>query len=300
MMSFGQSEIANCDMGAQAMDSIIDHCKKACQSAKLIPHPFPHYVIDDFLPAEIFAELVNSGLSEHALLKRRFETSLEAGKSVHGNEEMNAAANMPIKLLGGPFGSALISELFGIDGVSSMFDRPNFGGYYPFHQMNTGGLLGSHVDHSYSIDGQVHVANCIFYANSNWADEWGGETVLFDDIGANELARVSPKPNRLLVFMHSSKSFHGVDVVKCPGSEKRMTYYMDYYTTKGNAQKAYERIQAGSASNKLRSWRHGTIFLPFHPLGKLQFPDLTSVDRIKKEAGYVFHYLKYLWTRLTS
>lgn len=156
------------------MDSLQDHCEKAYRSAKLIEHPLPHCGIDDFLPTDTYAELVHSGLVEQALLKRQFETSLETEKSVHCNEGMNAAANIPIKLLGGEFGSKLIGELFGTDGVSSIFDRPNFGGYYPFHQMSTGGILGSHIDHSFSIDRQIHVANCLFYANPDWPKEWGG------------------------------------------------------------------------------------------------------------------------------
>jgi hypothetical protein len=282
------------------MDSLIAHCERAYRTAKLVKDPFPHYVIDNFLPAETFAELVSSGLAEHALLKRQFETSLEAGKSVHGNEGMNAAANIPIKLLGGDFGSKLIGELFGIEGVSSMFDRPNFGGYYPFHQMSAGGLLGSHIDHSFSKDRQIHVANCLFYASPEWPDEWGGETILFDGEGLREIARVRPKPNRLLVFLHSSQAFHGVDVVRCPSNFKRMSYYMDYYTSEENARSAYACDQNTPGSGRLRTWKHGTIFVPFHPLGKFKFPDLSNAKRLRGEATYVFHYGKYLLGKLLS
>lgn len=282
------------------MDSIREHCEKAYRTAMLVRHPFPYCVIDDFLPAETFDALVNSGLSEQAQLKRQFETSLEAGKSVHGNEGMNAVANIPVKLLGGEFGSKLIGKLFGIDGVSSMFDRPNFGGYYPFHQMTAGGWLGSHIDHSFSTDQQIHVANCIYYASPRWMEEWGGETILFDRLGLREVARVSPKPNRLLVFMHSSVAFHGVDLVKCPQSERRMSYYMDYYATKKNARAAYAQNHADVNSKGMRTWTHGTIFVPFHPLGKFRFPDLSSVNRVRAEAVYLFHYVKYLFARLLS
>jgi hypothetical protein len=282
------------------MNSLIAHCESAYRSAKLLRNPFPHYIIDNFLPPETFADLVNAVLAQQALLKRQFETSLEAGKSVHGNEGMNAAANIPIKLLGGEFGSKLIGELFGIEGVSSMFDRPNFGGYYPFHQMSTGGLLGSHIDHSFSTDRQIHVANCLFYASPHWPEEWGGETILFDRTGLREIVRVQPKPNRLLVFLHSSLAFHGVDVVKCPSSHKRMSYYMDYYASKENTCNAYARDQNTPSSGRIRTWKHGTIFVPFCPLGKFQFPDFSSAKRLKSEAVYVFHYVKYLLGKMFS
>ena len=282
------------------MDSIQKYCEKAYRSAKLVQYPFPYLVIDDFLPAETFALLANSLLSAQAQLKRQFETSLEAGKSVHSNDGMNAVANIPIKLLGGEFGSKMIGDLFGIIGVSSMFDRPNFGGYYPFHQMSSGGLLGSHVDHSFSTDREVHVGNCLFYANPHWQDDWGGETILFDRFGFREEARVQPKPNRLLVFLHSSLSLHGVDVVKCPPSVKRMTYYMDYYASKENARLAYSNYQADANSRGIRSWAHGTTFVPFRPLGKFKVPYILNVKRCKTEVIYVYVYTKYLLGKFLS
>lgn len=282
----------------KSTDLMLDHCERAYRSANLIQKPFPHYVIDDFLPDDIFSELVNVGLAEKALIKRQFETSLESGKSVHGNEGMNSASNIPIQLLGGKFGSKLISDLFGVDGVSSMFDRPNFGGYYPFHQMSEGGFLGAHVDHSSSTDGQIHIANCIFYASPNWPELWGGDTILFDRSGLREVARVHPKPNRLLVFLHSSLAFHGVDTLHCPTNAKRMTYYMDYYATSENANKAYARYNAVSRFNRFRTWNHGTIFIPFHPLGTFRLPGFSSIKHMKGELAYAFHYAKYILARL--
>lgn len=52
------------------MNSLIAHCESAYRSAELVKNPFPHYVVDNFLPPETFAELVNSGLAQQALLKR--------------------------------------------------------------------------------------------------------------------------------------------------------------------------------------------------------------------------------------
>lgn len=282
------------------MNSLEAHCERAYRAATLVRNPFPHYVIDNFLPPEVFAKLVDSGVAGQALVKRQFETSLEAGKSVHGNEGMNDAANIPIKLLGGPFGKRLISDLFGINQVSSMFERPNFGGYYPFHKMTDGGLLGSHVDHSLSTDRQVHVANCLFYASPEWPEGWGGETILFDRSGLHEVARVQPKPNRLLVFLHSSSSFHGVDVVNCPASKMRMSYYMDYYARTENAAKAYALDKNTPSTGRMRTWSHGTIFVPLHPLGKFQLPDLSSMKRVKREVIYVLHFARFLLRKIFS
>lgn len=124
--------------------------------------------------------------------------------------------------------------------------------------------------------------------------------MLFDRFGLREAARVCPKPNRLLVFMHSSVAFHGVDVVTCPASEKRMSYHMDYYASKENSSIAYARYQNNPTSRGLRSWTHGTIFVLFRPLGEFRFPDLSTIKRVRGEVGYVLHCIKYLLGRLLS
>jgi Rps23 Pro-64 3,4-dihydroxylase Tpa1-like proline 4-hydroxylase len=75
--------------------------------------------------------------------------------------------------------------------------------------MKTGGLLGAHVDHSHSANDNklLHVANAIFYVSQKWDEAWGGETLLFNSTGFKIIKKISPKPNRLILFIHSSTSF---------------------------------------------------------------------------------------------
>jgi len=282
------------------VDKLIEHCQKACRSAKLIHKPFPHFVIDNFLPPETFIELSNIQFAEQVTIKKKFESSVETGKTVFSNEGMEHVANIPIKLLGGPFGSKLISDLFRTSGISSMFDRPNFGGYYPFHQMKTGGWLGPHVDHSFSTDGQIHIANCIYYANNEWQEEWGGHTILYDKNGLHEVARVDVKPNRLLLFMHSSFTFHGVALVKCPSKVKRHTYYMDYYADKEDSEIAYTYFKEKYNSKFLQTWRHGTIFIPLSYARKSKFRKTLKIENLKKELKYIIFYVIYLGKKMLT
>ena len=71
-----------------------------------------------------------------------------------------------------------------------MKDFEEYGGYYPFHKMTSGGILGSHVDHSHSSNEKyTHFANIIYYSSEIWEPEWGGSTLLFDKFGFNQVKK---------------------------------------------------------------------------------------------------------------
>ena len=84
--------------------------------------------------------------------------------------------------------------------ITTMANFDKFGGYYPFHSSETGGILGSHIDHS-NLEEMFHFANSLLYVHPYWEKKWGGETVLYNKFGTKEIKLVTPKPNRLLLFI---------------------------------------------------------------------------------------------------
>ena len=177
--------------------------------------PYTHAIIDDFLPSEIFIKIVNSLnlLGDLRDVKKRFSNYIESNKEVYGDKDLNDLLKLPINVLGGAIVKEKFQKLFNIDEVTSLTDVPNYGGYYPFHVMGKGGLLGSHVDHSHSFGGKLHIANSIYYASPKWEESWGGETMLLNNFGTKIVKKISFKPNRLVLFVHSAKSFHAVNKI---------------------------------------------------------------------------------------
>jgi hypothetical protein len=53
---------------------------------------------------------------------------------------------------------------------------------------------------------------------------------LFDRKGKKELAKVSYKPNRAIIFLHTPYSFHGVSEISDSAPVTRQTLYVDYYS----------------------------------------------------------------------
>ncbi len=255
--------------------------------------PFPHAIIDNFLPEDIFLEVVEwtSKINTFQDLKKSFKTYVELNKNVYGDKDLLKFSRLPIQILGGSIGKKIFENFLNGQKLISMLDAPDYGGYYPFHSMKKSGMLGSHVDHSTSKLGDIHVANSIFYVSPRWENKWGGETILFNRSGLKILKKIDPIPNRLMLFIHSSISFHGVNILNCPDNIQRNTYYMDYYVKKEEL-KNIKNILKDKGFSKPVYCFHSTTFLPFFPLGIRSFK-WKFIFR-KDTYSYIRTLLKYL------
>jgi hypothetical protein len=268
----------------------------ACRPIHINSNPFPYFIIDDFLPLDIFEQITSCSLSESSL-RKDFLTPIER-KQVYGDEDLFGPQKFPIKLLGGIIGKNLISKIINSQSVISMMDSDNYGGYHPFHSMQSGGYLGSHVDHSYSInDDELHIANCIYYVSPQWEENWGGETLLFDKTGLRIIEKILPKPNRLIVFAHSSNSFHGTDRLNCPESKSRNTYYMDFYIPKSEYRTVKAHLKKAFGVD-FSIWRHVTCFHPFAPLGIKSFSLKEFFSRTQYFPSFFVYWLVFLFRPL--
>mgnify|MGYP001392503834 CR=1 FL=1 len=266
---------------------------------KIFKEPFPHIIIDDFFPKDFFKLLHKANVNMKDI-KKSFTGVIE-NKKVFSVKGLDTIASLPIQILGGKLGKRLVNHLtYGENEyeendlkVLSMNDFEEYGGYYPFHTMTSGGILGSHVDHSNNSNQEyTHFANIIYYSHEDWKSDWGGSTLLFDKFGFKIIKKVFPRPNRLIVFLHfSSTSFHGVDKIFCPKGIERNTYYMDYYLDNNDFQNCLRYLNKNKP-DKFRTWYHGTTFIPFLPLGLKKFSfknffDLTNFT-------YIYYYVLYV------
>lgn len=239
-------------------------------------YPFPHIILDNFIPPKIFRELSvqDTGLVLPTLEHNRSE--LEKNKHT-SNNTTNALEQYAHDLLTSrDFLQSLRGDYFNdAFPLQSLRDFPNHTFQY-FHKSYRGAKLGRHVDHC-QLDGKVHILNAIYYSHPEWYSSWGGYTTLYDSRG-NEIQRIEPKPNRLLLFFHDSNSFHGCSEVFCPSDSVRRTIYTDYYTSRCNLPHIildyYSRAQW---------WEHGTTFAPVIGSGKFLF--------------YVKGWLHYKWNK---
>ena len=253
-------------------------------------HPFPHAIIDNFFPEDIFKQISSFSAENITDLKRTFTSDLELNKKVFGIEGTSDVFRKPISLMGKDEGKKLFKDLMNSEKIITLADHNNFAGYYPFHSSANGGLLGSHIDHS-NLGRNFHFANSIFFSHPKWKKEWGGETILFNSSGFKPVSYVEPKPNRMVLFIHSNESFHGVKLISCPKDITRNSYYMDYYIQPEDIENLNKNLRKINLKRSLIFTYHRTTFLPLFPEGIHSFK-ISNLFR-KTTLSYLINYVIY-------
>ena len=118
--------------------------------------------------------------------------------------------------------------------------------------------------------------------------------MLFSNAGLKIIKKITPVANRLVLFVHSSTSFHGVNKVQSPAGVNRSTYYMDYYINDKQLPEINKALKAKGSKNLVYSF-HTTSFVPFFPLGIKSFR-IKSLF-MKNTYPYLKVFLKYLLAR---
>ncbi len=196
-------------------------------------HPFPHVVIDDFLPAQVAEDLLTD-----------FEAKQEGWKHYHHYNERKLALTdlekMPPRtrelfeeMQSPPF-VAFISKLSGIEGLISDSTLEGAG----MHMIEPGGFLNMHTDfltHTKQRSWRRHI-NLLVYLNKHWKEDWSGNLELWDAEMSHCVQSVVPAFNRCVIFNTLPKSYHGhPHKLACPPGETRKSILLYYYRDEGEA-----------------------------------------------------------------
>ena len=116
----------------------------------------------------------------------------------------------------------------------------------------------------------------------------GGSTEFYKWYGLLKGAEVKYKPNRLILFLHSSKSFHKVSRIKS-NKLNRFSVYMDYYI---HRDKLSHFIEQTKKNKKFvpKFWQHQTTFVP--TFGQLVNSLFKESKYYKKR--YIYIFFKYI------
>ena len=258
-------------------------------------NPFPYVIIDNYLEESEFKDLIDELENINPIVKSNFSTALEE-KNIYENNSLKENSNQLVQRIGSAEIKNIISSYSGNLPVLSLGETENFSGYSTFHITRKRGMLGSHVDHSEIQEGNyLHIANAIFYASSFWQKGWGGETVFFSRNGFSPKIEIDPLPNRLIIFIHTANSFHGVKEYNPEKKIFRKTFYHDFYINKKYKQIFLQAINR-NRKEKLDLSKHGTTFIPFFPDGlkNISIRKILSLTNIK----YISPYLIYIFNRV--
>lgn len=210
--------------------------------------PFPHIVIDQFLPDE----LINKILENFPKKKVSEEVVFDGGYLGHHKRQIPPAqCNGFNRELFAFFNSApALKFLESISGIKGLLPDPYYNGG-GFHEISRGGLLGIHADFRLNKQLNLHRRiNLLIYLNEGWDEGWGGQLELWDKVMKNKVKGIFPFINRCVIFNTDADSYHGhPDALNCPDDITRKSIALYYYTASASI---LDEIPAHSTMYKAR------------------------------------------------
>ena len=200
--------------------------------------PFPHIVIDKFLPETI----LDSVLDEFNKNKNWWYDKVKWTEPYQVNKfywpyDIETANNMPndlptisalVNYLNSPVMLKYLEELTGIDNLIS--DELLMGG--GLHKITSGGKLAIHKDYNvHPVKKIYRRLNLLIYLNKDWKQEWEGNLELWDKDHTKLEVSVEPLFNRAVIFTISEESLHGHPVpLNTPENVSRNSIALYYFT----------------------------------------------------------------------
>jgi hypothetical protein len=206
--------------------------------------PFPHVVIDDFLPAEVCEKVLAEFPDPYGIDWFKFDRDHSKKLATRGVDQFGEATRDLLLQCTEP---ACLQFLERLTGITGLIPDPYFEGG-GLHQIERGGYLKIHTDFNFHtrlrLDRRI---NLIVYLNKEWRDDYNGHLELWDRGMTRCVRKVLPIYNRCVVFNTTDWSFHGhPERLACPKELTRKSIALYYYTN-------------GRPDNE-RSEAHGTLW----------------------------------------
>ena len=190
--------------------------------------PFPHVVIDDFLPPDVLEPVLAEFPEPRDNEWETFDNAREIKLALADTEKVGPATRHLLAEFNSQVFIDFLERLTDIDGLVP--DPHYVGG--GLHQIRTGGFLKVHADFNrherLRLDRRL---NGILYLNKDWEEDWGGHLQLWNKDMTQCESKVLPVFNRFLLFATTDDANHGhPDPLRCPADRARRSMALYYYT----------------------------------------------------------------------
>ncbi len=203
--------------------------------------PFPHVVIDDFLPEEAVRYCVENFPKKAGPDSFSFDRDQERYKtSFHPDFLQPRLRHLFYSFNSRPF----ITMVENITGIKGLIPDPYFSGA-GFHEIKNGGHLSMHADfnHHKRLNLERRV-NLLVYLNEDWKEEYGGQLELWTQDMTRQVHSIVPLMNRCAIFTTTQSSMHGnPQPVNHPQKVPRRSIALYYYTSTWSDQKVSKTTQ---------------------------------------------------------
>ena len=191
-------------------------------------NPFPHIVIDNFLPNNILEEILEEFPSPEQINWKKYDKAFEKKLGAASEIQMGEKTRFLLYQLNS---SIFLNFIEKLTGVQQLIPDPFFDGA-GLHQIQRGGFLKLHIDfnkhHKLPLDRRI---NLILYLNQDWKEEYGGALELWDQELQGCVKKIPPLFNRCVIFSTNDFTYHGhPEPLNCPEGITRKSIALFYYS----------------------------------------------------------------------
>lgn len=242
-------------LGGESLAGFLDPAYKtlgpALHAGYRQAHPFPHVVIDDFLPPALADQVIEEFPAPSSIDWIQFNHGGAVKLGSRGDLQVPAAIRNVLYQLNS---AAALEFLESLTGISGLVPDPYFEGG-GLHQIEREGFVKIHADFNRHPKLRLERRlNLLLYLNRDWKEEYGGHLELWDQEMARCEKRILPVFNRCVIFNTSERAFHGhPEPLTCPSGMTRKSLALFYYTN-GRPEE-----EAAPAHSTLYQYRPGEV-----------------------------------------
>ncbi len=190
--------------------------------------PFPHIVIDDFLPKAVLERVISEIPRPGEVGWIEFDDARGKKLASKFETQLGSATRALLYQLNS---SVFVDFLETLTGISGLVPDPHLWGG-GVHQIVRGGFLKVHADFNrhprLKLDRRL---NLLLYLNTEWQEEWGGHLELWDHDMTECRKKILPIFGRCVVFSTTDFAYHGhPDPLNCPAGTTRKSLALYYYS----------------------------------------------------------------------
>jgi len=194
--------------------------------------PFPHIIIDNFLPIEVAEQILKTFPNKNSKDFNQPDYKKFQQKKL-GQVQKSYFVNIDpwLRYILYELNSMVFLDyLENLTGIKGLIPDPHYQGG-AFHSILSGGKLAVHAD--FNVDKKRSLRRCInvlIYLNKDWQDEYEGHLELWDEEMKACEKKIAPIFNRCVIFNTTSTSYHGHPTpLACPEDRTRKSIALYYY-----------------------------------------------------------------------
>lgn len=193
--------------------------------------PFPHVVIDDFIPSSVLPRFEPFPSPDDAVWHHFTDRYQQGKRACNDLEHIPSPFRDLLVECSTP---AFLQRLEAITGIEKLIPDPYFEGG-GLHASGPGGVLAPHTDfHLYRRLGLYRMLNLLIYFNPGWTEADGGALELYRKGETTPGASVVPVSGRAVIFRTDDQSVHGFTRPIAEG-KWRNSVALYYYTARDSA-----------------------------------------------------------------